>query len=266
MKKIPINLLFLLFAVHQLSAQEIEQRIDPMPSAFKNRISLTHDLDLYSEHYDTRNFTALEYLRKTKYGSLIGRINRMNRADNTGFQYDLDAYPKFGKRSYAYLNFAYSDAEIFPKYRFGAEFFKVFKNNVEASLGYRHIDVASGANISILTGTIGLYTGNYWVSLRGYFIPKDDELSNSYNLSCRRYFKDSENYLSANLGYGSSYDENRFGGNYNASYNIGLGYQLTLGNKIILATRAEYRREELSFSPGDYVNHYVLSCGVKYRF
>lgn len=265
-KSLSVGILLSLIAAEIISAQEIDNVVGPKsPATFKNRVGLTYDFDVYNRQYNSKHFSALEYLRKTKYGSLIGRINMMNRAGQNGFQYELDLYPRLGKRSYGYLNAGYSEASVFPKYRLGLELFNVFKNNIEASLGYRYINFSS-SSVSIITGTIGLYTGNYWFSFRAYLTPKENALSNSYNLTGRKYFKDGDNYLSLVLGYGSFYDENRAGGNYNVSYNIGLTNQMSLTKKLILATRVEYRLEELSFSPGEYVNHYVLSCGFKYKF
>ncbi len=74
-----------------------------------NRISVSYTLDLFENNTpEPWQLLSLQYGRKTSIGSVIGRINTSNRFETTGFQYELDAYPKIAKKYYGYLNVGYS--------------------------------------------------------------------------------------------------------------------------------------------------------------
>src|SRR5690349_12159062 len=47
-------------------------------------------------------------------GTFIGRVNLARRFSQDGAQAELDAYPRFGERLYAYFNAGYSSGAPFP--------------------------------------------------------------------------------------------------------------------------------------------------------
>lgn len=183
-----------------------EYRLDVM----KNSVKLSYTLDYFDKAFnrDPWQITALSYGRKTNFGSVIARINMANRFGDTGFQYELDAYPKISENNYGYLNYGFSQSDIFPENRFGAEWYHNFPKSFEGSIGMRMLYFSS-SSVDIYTATLGKYLGNYWLSLRSFVTPGTDGTSVSGQLQMRRYFSDPENYLGLRLGYGVSPDDNR---------------------------------------------------------
>jgi YaiO family outer membrane protein len=148
----------------------------------------------------------LSYGRKTSVGTIIGRINWAERFGSKGLQYELDGYPAISENNYAYLNFGYSSLSIFPKLRAGAEWYHSFPKAFEGSLGMRALHFTN-SDTYMITGTVGKYVGNYWISLRSFVSPSSTGTSVSGSIQARRYFSDPEDYIGLKLGYGISPDD-----------------------------------------------------------
>lgn len=184
-----------------------EYRLDVL----KNTVRLTYTLDYFDKAFnrDPWQIAALSYGRKTKSGSVIARINLANRFGKTGFQGEIDAYPKFSENNYGYLNYGFSQSTtVFPKNRMGLEWYHNFPKSFEGSIGMRLLYFSS-STIDIYTATLGKYIGNYWISIRSYVTPGTDGTSVSGLMQMRRYFSDPENYIGLRLIYGVSPDDNR---------------------------------------------------------
>lgn len=183
-----------------------EYRLDLL----KNSIKISYTIDSFDKDFnrDPWQISAISFGRKTKFGSVIARVNYVKRFGETGFQYEMDAYPKLGENSYGYLNYGFSKNSIFPKNRMGLEWYHNFPKAYEGSIGMRMLYFGS-SNVDIYTATIGKYVGNYWISLRSFVTPGTDGTSVSGLLQMRRYFSDPENYYGLRLGYGVSPDDNR---------------------------------------------------------
>lgn len=147
--------------------------------------------------------TSLSLGRRTRQGSVIGRVNYANRFGTSGIQLEADAYPKLTDRVYAYLNTGYAPSGVFPTWRFGGEVYANLMGGWEASAGMRELRFDS-AQVTLYTGSLGKYAGNYWISLRPFVHPKDDGVSTSANLIARRYFADANHYVGGRLGYGNT--------------------------------------------------------------
>lgn len=151
--------------------------------------------------------TAISLARRSAWGSIIGRANLANRFATSGSQIEVDAYPRTSKTTYLYLNAGYSQSSIFPEWRFGGEVFASLPNAWEASLGFRQLRFG-GDPVTLYTGTVGHYFGNFWASLRPYVRFKAGGSSASAGLTLRRYFEDADNYLGLRASSGSSPTDN----------------------------------------------------------
>jgi YaiO family outer membrane protein len=186
------------------------------PDLMKNSIRLSYTVDFFNKDFnrDPWQITALSYGRKTKLGAVIARVNYANRSysQNTsgkkGFQFEMDAYPKISENNYGYLNYGYSQNTLFPKNRFGAEWYHNFPNAYEGSIGMRFLGFTE-SNVDIYTATLGKYIGNYWISLRSFVTPDSGGTSVSGYMTVRRYYSDPENYIGMRIGFGVSPDDNR---------------------------------------------------------
>jgi YaiO family outer membrane protein len=258
--------------LHQNPGQEefIRKLRDYRLDLMKNKIKINYTVDFFEEDYnrDPWQITALTYSRKTKLGSVIARANYANRFGNKGFQYEIDAYPKFTENSYVYLNYGFSNNSLFPKNRYGMEWYQNLPKAFEASLGMRLLQF-SDSYVDIYTATIGKYAGNYWLSLRSYVTPDTTGTSVSGSLQVRRYFSDPENYLGFKIGYGVSPDENRDIIDSAQRLNLKKGsvrldYNHIINRRLIFNVGGEWGTEETK--PGTMSSYYTFDASVAWLF
>lgn len=250
-----------------------EAKTPVVKEALNNRIAIRNAFTIFDQRYDPAIYSSISLRRQTLAGSIIPRINFSNRNGINGLQYDLDFYPKFSKRFYAYLNYGYSNASIYPNHKMGGDLYVNLPGAIEFSAGGRHIRFAT-RNVSVITNSIGHYRGNYYFSLRSYVRPKEDNLIGvSGNLLVRKYLKDAENFMGINVGMGYSPELRQLiSGDellaetllYVESQRLSLEYQFT-GKKNPNAYRANMSvtRQELAFDAGSFF--YGISAGLTYQ-
>ncbi len=250
---------------------------EPKGPAYKetlnNRLAIRNSFTVFDQRYDPMIYSSVSFKRQTLAGSIIPRINYSNRLGKNGLQYDLDFYPKFSKQFYAYLNYGYSSASIYPKHKLGGDLYVNLPGAFEFSAGGRYISFVT-RNVSVVTNSLGHYRGNYYFSLRSYITPQPDNLTRvSGNLLVRKYLKDAENYFGVNVGMGYSPELRQLISEdellaetllYVESQRLSLEYQFT-GKKNPNAYRANVSamRQELAFEPGKYF--YGISAGLTYQ-
>ncbi|MET1259336.1 YaiO family outer membrane beta-barrel protein [Flagellimonas sp. DF-77] len=245
------------------------------PELPKNRIGVNNSFTVFSERYDPMIFSSVSFLRRTKFGSIIPRINYSNRLGQHGVQFDIDLYPKIAKKMYAYINYGYSNAEIYPSHKFGGDLYWNFNIPAafEFSAGGRFIKTRT-QDITIITNSLGHYSGNYYFSLRSYITPRPDNLTRfSSNLLVRKYFRDGENFLGFNVGMGFSPELRQyFSGEellsetilYIETQRLNLEYQFTSKNSPnIYRMNLGVRRQELAFDSGRFF--WGISAGINYQ-
>ena len=199
-----------LIRINSSNAEALKKLQEFRLDVLKNRIRLNYTIDQFDKSFnrDPWQVVALSYGRKTKLGTVIARVNMAKRFGDTGFQYEVDAYPKISENNYGYLNYGFSQSSVFPENRIGAEWYHNFPKAFEGSVGLRTLFFNS-SDVTIYTATFGKYISNYWISLRSFVTPGSDGTSVSGFLQMRRYFSDPENYFGLRLGYGVSPDENQ---------------------------------------------------------
>jgi YaiO family outer membrane protein len=222
--------------------------------SYKNKVLVGYTFD----HFDKRfandwHLYTLAYTRRTRIlGSVTGRVNYANRFNTTGYQGEIDMYPSLGKKMYAYLNFGYSEAPMFPKQRFGASVYRSLPRSFEAELGVRYLGFTTPT--VIYTGSIGKYYRSFWFSLRPFFIRSNfssspfRQFSQSYLLVTRYYFGSADDFLSLTLGTGVSPDDRSKQALLESpslrSRRIYLEYQKKIAKKYIVAVGAGVLNEE----------------------
>ena len=111
-----------------------------------------HDFEYFDEPYRRRwHLSSFQLARRNSWGSLIGKINIGDLiSDGESFwsnkvskQFEVDAYPKITKKSYAYLSYAYSPDNLFPRHRGGAELYHKLPKSFEISGGLRFLQFNS---------------------------------------------------------------------------------------------------------------------------
>ena len=263
--------------LHQIKGEQSGEMAGTVPketeeNKTKNRVTVGNAIDVFDVTYDPMVYASVAYTRETSFGKLIPRINYSNRFNTNGWQYELDFYPRFSKTLYGYLNYGYSDDVIYPQHRGGAELYMNLPKSWEVSAGMRYLAFSSGAT-TIVTGSVGLYRGNYYLSFRPYITPVGETTGFSGNLLGRRYFKHKENYLGINLGIGYAPELRQLSANnvllaetlfFVASQQLRLEYQFTTKDKAHLyRANMGVTRQEFVSVPDTYF--WALTAGMQYE-
>lgn len=148
-----------------------------------------------------------------KSGVFIPYVNAGYQAGTTNnpasdVQLNIDAYLTLSRLNYVLLGVGFSPdgaLNYFPGQRLAAEIWQALPKGFGLSVGLRYF--YWDQTFTFLTFSAEKYAGNYWFSLRNYLFFKDYGVSASYYLTARRYFKNSLDYLSLTLGYGTAPDE-----------------------------------------------------------
>jgi len=241
--------------------------------AQNNRIAINNSFTIFDQRYDPMIYSSISFRRQTMAGSIIPRINYSNRLGKHGIQYDLDFYPKFSKRLYAYINYGYSNASIYPNHKFGGDLYVNMPGAIEFSAGGRFINTDT-KNISVITNSLGHYSGNYYFSLRSYVTPRPENLTRiSGNFLVRKYLKDAENYLGVIIGMGVSPELRQLTSGdellaetflYIESQRLRFEYQFSgKKNSNIYRAYLGITRQELVYDSGNFF--WGVSSGIMYQ-
>lgn len=234
----------------------------------QNRIGATYGHTAFDQQAKKPwNLYSLYYMRTEKFGSLIGRVNYADRRDATGYQFELEAYPKH-KYGYSYVNAALSNSLIFPKFKFAYSYFLPFAKSYEAEVGVRYLD--SYFNYTSYTASLGKDFGSYWLNAKTYITPNGGKVAAAYILTGRYYFKDSnEKYVTAIAGYGFSPDDR--GRNFEITERLNLkslrftlGYQTIIWKQNLIGLFSTYNHQE--YVPGRYRNEFDLQISFQHKF
>ena len=171
----------------------------------KWEFQVNHTYDFFSDGRNGQHETSMSLRGPVGNNSLIARVNRADRFSLVSYQTELDFYPHFRSGTYGYLNAGYSaDANLYPKYRLGAELFQSLKKGFEVSGGYRRLSFGSG--VDIYTFSVGKYYRNWLFTTRGFVTPGSPGTSGTALISAR-YFLGSEglhDYIEFRSSFGAS--------------------------------------------------------------
>jgi YaiO family outer membrane protein len=198
-------------------------------------------------------------------GSFTARVNRARRFGLEGWQTEVDAYPRFGRHGYAYVNAGYSADALFPEWRLGAEYFASLPRAWEASLGFRHLRF-EGDPVTLYTGSVAKYHGDDWFSLRPYVRKKPEGLSASASVTARRYGVDADNFMGARIGYGTTpadrLDPTELA--RTSALTADVHWSRSVRDRAIFTWTLTYEREELTRDA--FRNRWELAPGMKVLF
>lgn len=264
-----------LLSINPAHTKGLELSEDLRLARMKYTAGVSYDLDLFSRTYNPTHSLAAQLARANRWGSSIIRLNYAHRFSSNGIQPEIDLYPRIVQGVYAYLNYGYSDSDLFPQHRFGTEVFTKLPLSFEASAGLRHLYFGTNSKVTIYTGSIGWYYKSYWFSFRPYITPGEPGTSFSSTLTVRKYFKDADNYIGLTGGYGFSPDDRRIQSSTGLSTDriyilksqrVGFAWQKTLKRNFILNISLGLSRQELSFDEGKYVWITNTVVGLRKRF
>ena len=248
---------------HPLAAQ----KATPPQERSVDRTSIGADLGYvtFNGEIEPWKLGAISLGRRTVRGSLIGRVNIANLFGTTGTQFEADAYPILGRSAYGYISAGYSNATIFPEWRFGGELFASLPSAYEASLGFRQLRFA-GTPVTLFTGSVGKYTGNYYFSARPFVRSQNGGLSTSAGLIARRYFETGDEFIGARISYGSTPSDRVTATELTRANSLSTGIQGSrrVGPRLFGTWALGYEREELV--AGRYRNRVEVDAGTRLDF
>ena len=176
-------------------------------------------------------------------GINIGHIN-IDQTTATEVQFEAEVWPKLSDKNYAYLYYAFSPGDYFPRHRAAAEIWQILPEGwaMSAGMNFYHFD----RNIFIPSLSVEKYVSRFWFSLKGYLYLKDEGTRPALYFNGRRYFNDTD-YLQLTLGTGTAPDEpidiqtdiERFSAN-----SIRLAYYGFITKKMAVRIGTGYSREE----------------------
>lgn len=216
--------LFLLEAEEQAEARDLAKQLivrnisgaeryllqNILNRTVKNSIGMNYQYIGFSDEYSRKkpwNTFSLEYQRNIGATAVIGRTTFSDRRYDDGILYEIEAYPVFSERFYAFANIGLSDSGIFPDFRSSLSVYYNFAEIFEAEVGSRL--QAFGSN-NYFTGIAGLtaYSGKFFFNSRVFLGPeRNNQLIQNYQFNTRYYLKNAENYLFLRIGSGISPDE-----------------------------------------------------------
>jgi YaiO family outer membrane protein len=170
-----------------------------------NNISLTYAFFDFQNQNSDWHTASLEYTKQLQGITFVGSYNYANRFGSNGSQYMLQAYPKLGKKMYAWLIVGLSDGKAFPNGTYGISLFRGVKRYWEPELGIRIFTITKNDEKSIvLRGGLSYHKAqnrfNYLLSS----IKGTGTEGLSHNFYYRRYLKDDESYMQLSMGTGAS--------------------------------------------------------------
>ena len=170
-----------------------------------------------------------------------------------------------GERAYFYLNAGWSKASIFPAHSYGAELYHNFDHGIETSAGLRLLQFST-SDVTIYTGSLGKYWGDYLFTRRVYDTPSSIGTSVSGSLAVRKYFGDGDTYASFSLGSGISPDQPAPDAELLKlrSRKASLTAQGWIQRRLILSGGLAYQKQDLG--PGLDRAQTTLSLGLEWRF
>jgi len=183
-----------------------------------NRFQLQYESDFFDRDYKPQQLLSAEISRSFKFGSMTMRGSAADRFGYQGIQYEVESYVHFTRSTYADLTIGTSTSRIFPKQNYGAEVYQKLPAGFELSGGLRYLQFTQST--TIFTGSLSNYYKNYWLSLRMFVTPRQQDTltdasfikrsSETFFLRVRRYLGDADNYIGIRTGYGESPDDRRF--------------------------------------------------------
>lgn len=241
----------------------------------KNTVGFSAEVQMFSKVFDPAYQASLTAGRLSSWGNTILRLNYSNRFSQVGWQPEAEVYPKIAKGMYAYLNYGFSSSDLFPKQKIGGELFSKLPKGWEASAGARYLYFNAVNYTTIYTGSLSFYYKSYWFSWRPYLTTGGPENALSTTMSARKYFKDSEHYISLLGAFGFSPDDRRI------QSSTGLGadeifllkaqrfqvlWQRPMPRNFLILINASITHQELAFDQGNYVWIWGSSFWLRKRF
>ena len=260
-----------LLKINELDSKQRYLLQTVLKRTISNEIGVSYQLVNFSEEYnrDTWQTYIAEYQHSFQRTVVLGRVNYTDRGYDQGTLYELEAYPVFNDRFYAFTNIGFSDGSLYPDLRGSLSVYYNFAHFLEAEAGGRLLHFS---NKDFFSGILGLtaYQGRFYLNTRAFLGPKRlGKLIQNYQFNIRYYLQNADNYLFGRLGSGISPDESLIFTQVQENpdlkaYYFNFGINKTLGTHHIFQLSAGYLFEDITSAKKG--NQFLGSLGYRYRF
>lgn len=257
------------------NTSEVQQRMYFLELQNKNdRIGTSYSITAFDrDGVGPWHFTSLRYVHDRKWGSLIGSFNYTNRQSSgetqiDGKQFEIETYFHTGDNSYSYADVAYSNDEVFQKWRLGYSFFYNYKKGWETETGVRYLRTAND-DIYGYTLALGKYLGSWWLNLRHNMSVNDGKYGPSVSLTSRLYHGNTRfDYYQFSIGYGTQLEDrvalSLFGQRALLdSYRVGASYHKIFAERYFVGFGFNYNNQE--FIRNRTQNEYTFTVSFQYK-
>lgn len=237
----------------------------------QNTLYVTNELEVYNELLDPMSLHQIGLGLEVGKNRWQGTVTYARRFQLDGLQYGLSFYPRFGNKAYASLEAAIANEVIFSKTRLSAQFYQVLNGGHELSLGGRYLVFPKNIKTQIITGSYGLYTGNWYLRATPYYsLPQGNSSSFAFNLLGRKYLKSRNHYYAIEAGFGFDTQLSQFIQNgqllsqtlfFLDTQYLKFAYQIPVNNeKNGFGITLGISRQEQAFALGNYfyIGHFGL--------
>jgi len=236
-----------------------------------DEIGVNYQYIYFSEQYNRDSWQTIspEYQHYFNSSAVIARINYTDRGYDQSTLYELESYPVFSKKVYAFLNLGISEGTLYPDLRSSASvFFNIF-SRFELETGARLLHFSDDDFYSGILG-LTMYTGKFYINSRLFLGPEiNDQLNQNYQLNLRYYLNNTDNFISLRLGTGISPDDTTIFTQVQdnpslEAYYANLGFDFTIGPHHLIRLSTGYLFEDItSDRQGD---QFIGTMGYSYRF
>ncbi len=231
-----------------------------------NAITLEYEYEDFDDDLEAWHIATAEYSHKfPSFGSAVGRVYYGKRFGDTGTQYELELYPRLGRKTYAYVETAVSSDNIFADRRYGLQLYHTLPHSWEVSAGGRRLEFDPN-HVTLYTGSIGKYSGNWYAVVQPYFADRDQGTSSTVTFLLRRYGATGDDYSGLRGTYGEVPEQDIL---LNEtldlrSWSARIERSRRFTSHFILRGFLGYRSQELRFDRDR--NSYVVGIGLKNRY
>lgn len=187
----------------------------------------------------------LSFRKNTARGPVIARASRVERFGLSDEKLELELYPAFHGGYGALAAGVASNGDLYPRSTFSAEVFKTLPAQLEASVGFRRLNLVSRVNIS--TASLGSYIREYFLGARIHHVTGGAS-GTAVSMSARRYLADDGEYIGAHASAGSVREGLRTASDFGVrrSRSLGLDAMLVVRRRWLVTMRQSFGRDQLA--------------------
>ena len=182
------------------------------------------------------HLTSVAYSQTINKYSIAITANEIVKQNNSGANYQLEVYKKWGKAGYTYASATASNSILFPLYSVAAVHFLPTIKRVETDWGIRFYKSNNGYQSLVPSGGISYSLDRLNVNYRYYKIIGSRSNGASHSFSVCKYFKQTAHSIRFDIGTGNQFDRSFNVNNEfmvsRTGYSLGISYNRPINSHL----------------------------------